>query len=80
MKSRHARARRGRACPAAGREADGVSAAAPAQLVLGCIDSYDSEKWRIFQIFRDLYTIFTFSHRSECKISTKFVDFFAKNI
>ena len=48
------------------------------ELVLGCIDRYDSEKWRIFFTFFEIYTICTLSHRSERKFSTNFADFFVK--
>ena len=45
------------------------------ELVLGCIKASDSEKWRIFSIFFEIYKIFTLSHRSELKISRKFIIF-----
>ena len=50
------------------------------RLLLSCVDSYDSEKWRIFFTFFEIrfYTIITLSHRSERKISINFDDFFAK--
>ena len=41
------------------------------RLVLGCIDSYDSNQIVIFAAFFEIYKILIFLHSSNLKISTK---------